>query len=286
MPVLDIFFHLIYCCPILILRKGVTVKKFTTLVAISALIASPLALAQPQPMSPEQTKQVEQVVHSYLVKNPQVIVESLQTLQQQQVDQAKKAVQKTQENAPKFADALFHQGNDPVAGNANGKVTVVDFFDYQCPHCTHMTPILEAVIAANPNLRVVFKEFPIRGALSEFASKAALAANAQGKYFEFHKALMKQATDKTLTEDAILQVAKSVGLDMTKLKADMNSDAIKNQIKDTYKLAQSLQLMGTPAFFIAKSDITTSAKPTAIVFIPGQVDQTKLKDTIDKVSNS
>ncbi|MHB1948078.1 MAG: DsbA family protein [Gammaproteobacteria bacterium] len=262
-------------------------KKFTTMIAILALIASPLALAQPQPMSPEQTKQIEQVVHSYLVKNPQVIVESLQTLQQQQMDQAKKAVQKTQENAPKFADALFHQANDPVAGNVNGKVTVVDFFDYQCPHCTHMTPILEAVIAANPNLRVVFKEFPIRGALSEFASKAALAANAQGKYFEFHKALMKQAIDKSpLTEDAILQVAKSVGLDMTKLKADMNSDAVSKQIKDTYKLAQSLQLMGTPAFFIAKSDVTSNAKPTAIVFIPGQVDQAKLKDTIDKVSNS
>lgn len=259
-------------------------KKLTSLVVVSALVASPFACFA-QAMNPEQQKQVEQVVHSYLVKNPQVIVESLQTLQQQQMDQARKTMQKTQENAPKFVDALFHQTTDPVAGNANGKVTVVDFFDYQCPHCTHMTPVLEAAIAANPNLRVVFKEFPIRGAVSEFASKAALAAKNQGKYFEFHKALMKQATDQPLTEDSILKVAQSVGLDMTKLKADMKSDAVGKQIKDTYKLAQSLQLMGTPAFFVAKTDITSAAKPTAIVFIPGQVDQAQLKATIDKISN-
>src|SRR5689334_12549783 len=76
-------------------------------------------------------------------------------------------------------NALFHQNSDPVAGNPKGKVTVVEFFDYQCSHCMTMAPVIEAIIKNNPNVRVVFKDFPIRGPVSEFAAKAALAANKQ-----------------------------------------------------------------------------------------------------------
>ena len=262
-------------------------KIFTSILVGSTLAAAPMAYsadAPVPPMNPQQQKQVEQVVRSYLVKNPQVIVDSLQTLQQQQMDQAQKTIQKTQASAPNFASDLFHQATDPVEGNANGTVTVVDFFDYQCPHCTHMTPVLEALIKSNPNLRVVFKEFPIRGPLSEFASKAALAAKNQGKYLDLHKAIMKLAIDQKLSENAIVAAAQSLGLDVNKLKADMKTDAIGQVIKNNYKLAQSLQLMGTPAFFVAKSTVINGAKPTEIVFIPGQVDQPQLKATIDKVN--
>lgn len=260
-------------------------KILTSIVMSAALAVAPLAYsADAATMSPDQQKQVETVVHNYLVQHPEVLVESLQVLQQKQMEQQRKTMQKTQENAPKFADSLFHNASDPIAGNTTGKITVVDFFDYQCPHCTRMTPILEALVKANPDVRVVFKEFPIRGPISEFASKAALAASKQGKYFEFHKALMQQATSAPLTEDAILKVAKSVGLNMDQLKADMKSDAIAQQIKTNYKLGQDLQLIGTPAFFIAKSDVTKDSKPTAIVFIPGQVDKDQLQAVITKVT--
>lgn len=267
-------------------------KRLLASVMVSTVIASPMvAFAATTTtttgtitMSQDQQKQVEMVVHNYLVKNPEVLVEALQTLQQKQMDQQRKTMMQTQDNAPKFVDGLFHASADPVAGNSNGKITVVDFFDYQCPHCVKMTPVLEGIIKANPNVRVVFKEFPIRGPISEFASRVALAAKNQGKYFEFHKALMKlSSTTPTLTEDSVLQVAKSVGLNMDQLKADMKADAVNQQIKDNYKLAQGLQLIGTPAFFIAKSDVTKDAKPTAIVFIPGQVDQAQLQTVIEKI---
>lgn len=263
------------------IKKTLLASVAMTAVASSALVYASDSVPN---VSATQQKQIEQVVHNYLLKNPEVIVESIQVLQQKQMDQTRQTIQKTQQSAPKSADLLFHQAADPVAGNANGKITLVEFFDYQCPHCVKMTPIVDDLIKANPDLRVVFKEFPIRGPASDFAAKAALAAKNQGKYFEFHKALMQDVQQEPLTEDSVLKVAKLVGLSMDQLKADMKSDAIAQQIKNDYKLAQDLQLIGTPAFFIAKSDVKTTSAPTAIAFIPGQVDQEQLKAIIEKIS--
>ncbi len=231
-------------------------------------------------MSGAQKKEVENVVHEYLVKNPTVVVQALQTYQQQQMDQARKTMEKTQQFAPKFAQDLFHEAQDPAIGNPKGKVIVVEFFDYQCPHCTEMAPVVDAIVKANPDVRIVFKEFPIRGPASEVASKAALAANMQGKYFELHKALMDAR--RVLTENDILKIAEGVGLNINKLKADMKSDAVAKQLKANYKLAQGLQLIGTPAIFVAKSDVTSSSPVTAVTFIPGQVDVEQLTAVIKK----
>lgn len=259
--------------------------KLTRMVA--SLAAAGLMMvnltAQAADMSAAQKKQVQDVVRDYLVQNPDVIIQALQSYQQKQMDEAKKTIQKTQDTSPQFADALFHQASDPVAGNPNGKITVVEFFDYQCPHCVDMTPVVEGLIKSNPDVKVVFKEFPIRGPISEVATKAALAAKEQGKYFEFHKALMN-SKQEPLTEDAIYQAAKSVGIDVDKLKAAMKSGNVDQQIKANYKLAQQLGLLGTPALFIAKSDVSKTSPATAIVFIPGQADSAQMNQAIDKVS--
>lgn len=258
-------------------------KPFLMNIITIAALGMTAAIAAPA-MDPAQQKQVETVVREYLVKNPEVIVESLQTLQQKQMQQAHKTMEKTQTNAPKYADALFHRATDPMAGNANGKVTVVEFFDYQCPHCVDMTPVIEGLIKSNPDVRIVFKEFPIRGPMSELASRAALAANLQGKYLEFHKGLMQsQAKQEAISESSLLKIAQAAGLNTDKLKADMKGEAVSQQIKATVKLATDLQLMGTPALFIAKSTITNNASPTEVVFIPGQVGQDQLQEVIAKV---
>lgn len=244
-------------------------------------VASIMAFSSVSAFADMSKTQVEGIVHDYLIKNPDVVVQALQTFQQQQMSQARKTMEKTQEFAPKYAKDLFH-AKDPMAGNPNGKITVVEFFDYQCPHCVEMTPVIEAVIKSNPDVRIVFKEFPIRGPASEIASRAALAAQMQGKYFELHKALM--AANRTLNEADIMAIAKSVGLNIDKLKADMNGDVVNQELKTNTKLAQDLQLIGTPAFFIAKSDVTSSAPASAVVFIPGQIDQAQLETMIKKVS--
>ena len=257
--------------------------KFTRIFA-AITVASSLAFSvsahaddQSAAFTDAQKTQIQSVVHDYLIKNPEVIADAVQGLQQKQMDQMRA---KGQEAALKNAAVLFKQSNDPVLGNPDGKVTLVEFFDYQCPHCVEMDPDLMAVIKANPNLRVVMKEFPIRGPLSLYTSKAALAAAKQGKYLEFHEAVMKSA--QALSQDKIMDIAKSLGLDVKKLKADMDSATTDAQIKATYKLAQELQLYGTPAIFIVKAETPKDAK--AIEFIPGQVDQKYLQGSIDKVS--
>ncbi|HEX2549217.1 MAG TPA: DsbA family protein, partial [Gammaproteobacteria bacterium] len=171
----------------------------------------------------------------------------------------------------------------PVAGNPNGTITLVEFSDYQCPHCVDMAPVVENVIKKNPNLRVVLKEFPIRGPLSETIAKAALAAQKQGKYYEFHNALMSKK--EPFSEDRIYDTAKSVGLDVNKLKADMKDNSVAQQIKNNYQLAQDLQLMFTPVFFIAKTNINSSAGPNAVVFIPGGVTEDQLNEAITKIGS-
>jgi protein-disulfide isomerase len=234
------------------------------------------AAPQSTDISPAEKTKIESIIHDYIAQNPEVLVQSLQTFQQRQYDQAQQTVKQTQQTAPTFAKALFHQANDPVAGNPNGNVTLVEFFDYQCPHCVDMAPVIESLIKTNPQLKIVFKEFPIRGPISEFAARAALAANVQGKYYVLNHALLTY--NKPLTQEIILDVAKNSGLNVEKLKKDMDDASVSNQLKGTLKLAQDLKLFGTPAIFISN----TTGASKSIDYIPGQLDQKQLQTLIDK----
>lgn len=254
--------------------------------ALASLLASSAAVsaqATNNTLTSAQKKQTENVVHDYIIQNPEVLVQSLQGYQQKQLTEQTQKFKMIQQNSPKFASQLFHQTTDPVAGNPNGTITLVEFFDYQCPHCIDMTATVEDAIKANPNLRVVFKEFPIRGPMSELAARAALAAQKQGGYFPLHLALMSSKTEP-LTETTIYDLAKKAGLNVDQLKIDMKSKPVDQQIKTNYQLAKDLEIMFTPVLFIAKSNVTTSTKPEAIVFIPGQVSSAQLSDVLKKIN--
>lgn len=175
-------------------------------------------------------------------------------------------------------NAIFHGKGDPIAGNASGKITVVEFFDYQCGYCVMMAPAISGIIKSNPDLRVVYKELPIRGPMSVYAARAALAANKQGKYIPFHHALMN--ANEALTEKKIMELATSAGLNISKLKKDMNDKNVINTLNATMKLADELKLTGTPAIFIGKTNATNSEE---IAFIPGAMDQSELQSAIDKI---
>ena len=177
------------------------------------------------------------------------------------------------------ADALLHAANNPVAGNPYGTLSIVEFFDYQCHHCVEMDPRIISLINSNSDLRVVYKEFPIRGEVSEFAAKAALAANIQGKYLPFHEALMKAS--ESLSQEKILQLAAKVGLDVNKLKADMSSETVVSQIAQNYQLAQSMGINGTPAFFVSKTMHPSDATSEVIL---GQVDTGYMQNLLNKFS--
>lgn len=250
--------------------------KSVIAVAILSLTSASFAATKTTTVSPAEREKIEVVVHEYLLRKPEVLMEAIQILQQKQSQQAQQAMKQTQEAAGSFANALFRQANDPIVGNPNGKVTVVEFFDYQCPHCVDMAPVMTALAQANPNVRVIYKEFPIRGPISEFAARAALAANKQGKYTEFSHALLKSSA--SLTTDSVMKIAQAAGLNVEQLKKDMEDNSVKNQLKANIKLAQDLKLFGTPAIFIGKTDANGK---DMIKYIPGQVDQAQLQSIVD-----
>ncbi len=241
--------------------------------------ASNMMLAAGSAFSSDQQKQIETIVNTYLQNNPQVIIGAIQKFQQNQMQEAENTIKNTQKDAPQFVQALFHNAKDPIAGNPKGVVTIVEFFDYQCSHCVSMTPVLSETVKTSPNVRVVFKEFPIRGPVSDFAARAALAANMQGKYVAFHDALMK--AKQPLTEDIVLSTAKDVGLNIDTLKKDMSSPAVQDQIAANKKLATELKLLGTPAFFIGKTDASAAS---SINYIPGEIQMPQLIELIKKNS--
>jgi protein-disulfide isomerase len=210
-------------------------------------------------------QQVEKIVHDYLLREPEVIYQALQELQKRQ--QAAKADRQKAAVAANHAQ-LFQQANDPVGGNPDGDVTVVEFFDYQCHYCRQVMPSLRAQLQEDKKLRVVFKDFPILGDKSVTAARAALAARKQGRYVPFHFALMG-ASDLSL--NGIMAVAKSVDIDTKRLAADMNAPEIEAQIKANYALARRLGIEGTPAFVIGDQ------------LIPGALDKTRLAELIQEV---
>lgn len=195
--------------------------------------------------------------------SPKQMEATLQAFQEKQdaaqQENAKKAVLANSKN-------LFSDAESPVSGNLQGTITVVEFFDYQCPHCRNMLPVIDKLTAENKQVRVVYKEFPILGEASVYAAQAALAAKKQGKYLEMHDALL--SVKKRLTEEEILDIAKKVGLNLDQLKQDMADPSIMDAINNNYELAQKLGLQATPAFIIANLK-TLNSKTPKVSFVPG-----------------
>lgn len=240
-------------------------------------MASPAVMAATT-MTAEQKKDYEQVIHDYLVQNPEVLLEASQALQaKQQQTMQKDAQSAIAQNAAQLLDEKL-----AVAGNPKGSVTVVEFFDYQCIHCKKMEPVIAEIIKKNPNVRVVFKEFPIFGKTSEIASKAALAAAMQGKYMIMQDALLK--IEKHLDEKIVLDTAKSVGLNVDKLKTDMESKQVKDELDANHKLAEKMHLMGTPAFVVLETPEGSLKAGTEPAFIPGGATVEALQALVNKAS--
>lgn len=143
---------------------------------------------------------------------------------------------------------IYEDPNAPVIGNPQGDVTLVMFFDYRCPYCKKVSDVVEQLARTDPSVRVVYKEFPILGRASLVAARVALAAERQGKYIEFHRAMMK--TRGRITDDNIMSVARDVGLDMARLKQDLADPEIDKMIERNKELAAALHIHGTPAYVV------------------------------------
>jgi protein-disulfide isomerase len=204
------------------------------LLLASLSAAGPLAAAEPTPADVD-----------YLNAHPEVIIDAIQKYQDKQ---AAAQAAKARASIAELQGDLLKDPASPVGGNPDGDVTIVEFFDYRCPYCKAVAPDLAKALAADGRVRLIYKEFPILGPASVTASKAALAARAQDKYIPFHEKLI--AYKGNLDDAKILELAADVGLDVTRLKADMETADVKDAINRNYKLAEKLDIQGTPAFVI------------------------------------
>jgi len=225
-----------------------------------------------QMSTPADRQAIEQIIHDYLIAHPEVVMEALRA-----GDARAKAQEEaeTRDQIVKHQDDLLRDAKSPVGGNPAGDVTIVEFFDYRCPYCKQVEPALETLLKEDPRIRVVYKEFPILGPMSLVASQVSLAALKQSsqKYARLHAALM--TTKGEFTQESILKTAESVGLDVAKIKAEMNGRDIEALIKRNYDLADTLKITGTPAFIIGNAmspgavDLATFRKMVADARKPG-----------------
>jgi protein-disulfide isomerase len=151
------------------------------------------------------------------------------------------------------AKDIYRSADAAVAGDPKGDITVVEFFDYNCGYCKRGMPEVQKLIQADPRVRIVFKELPILSKGSEETARVALAARMQGKYWEFHQAML--ASKGVANEATAMKTAEGMGLDMEKLKADYKSDAVKAELEQSKALAKKMGINGTPHFLVGDKSI-------------------------------
>lgn len=211
------------------------------------LLALVLALGIPLPSTADglDEARVRELVLETILDNPEIIMEAVAILEQRQ------AAAQAGSQADALADQrvlLEQDPNAPVLGNPAGDVTVVEFFDYNCPYCRRAMTQVQGLLEADVDVRLVYREWPILGDGSVFAAKAALAARKQGKYEAFHWAMM--AMKDRAEETSVLRIAEEVGLDIEQLRRDMEAPEVEEHIATSMRLTQALGFNGTPSFVI------------------------------------
>jgi protein-disulfide isomerase len=225
-----------------------------TVTAVSILSLAACAQAGPGDMS---EAEVQEIVRTYLLENPEIIREALVQLEKK--DSAAEE-QETVDAIAELSDQIMRDPRDYSIGPSDAKVQLVEFFDYNCGFCKRSTDWMEETIAQYPDdVRVVFKELPVltgREGTSHMAARAALAAARQGKYSRMHFALM---AERSINEARVLEIAGNLGMNVEQLERDMVDPAIARQIQDNLAIGDRIPaLTGTP-FFILNGEYVSGA---------------------------
>ena len=224
----------------------------TALLAACGLVGSAAVSAQAppanldaNPFSDQQTLAIERLIRDYIVKHPEVLLEAQAVLETQaetrRVDVIRKVLADNKQ-------AIYHDPQLPFIGNPKGDVIVVEFFDYNCPYCRRAATEIAKLVASDPNVKVVFQEFPNLGPDSDAVSHIAVAASRQGKYYTLHRALLD--IKGPTSEARALDIAGKIGIDVPRLKKDAALPEVKNIVAKGRAIAAKLSLEGTPMFLI------------------------------------
>ncbi len=242
--------------------KDIEMRFIRHAVMATSLAILPLASAAQEPSD----ERIKELALQAIRENPQIIIEAIQSLE---ADQAAAQSQAQSDVLTNQRDLLERDPNAPVLGNPDGDVTVVEFFDYNCPYCRRAMAEVEGLVEDDENVRLVYREWPILGEGSVFAARAALASREQGKYEEFHLALM--GMQGRAEEASVMRIAEEIGLDVEKLRADMAAPEVDEHIATSRRLTQALGFNGTPSFVIGDN------------LVPGFVEQEQLGALVEQV---
>lgn len=228
------------------MKKNIWFSKIA-LIALSIMVFSGLNVSKSHAedlFSAEQKEELNKIIKNYLMENPKTIIEAMELHRfQQKAEEEKKAKEKIADYSE-----YFTREDAPSLGSADAKITVVEFFDFNCGYCKKALPDIQKIAKENDDVRFVFQEMPILGPTSKTSSNWALAAHKQGKYFEFHAALMKHRGQKD--EASLSKISKEIGLDVGKMKSDAADTQTALDIKKSMDAAKAIGINGTPAFIV------------------------------------
>lgn len=234
-------------------------KRFLALALLAFAWAAPVQAQAPS------REAIEEVVRELIRREPEIVLDALEAMEKRreaaQAQQARRALAERRRELENDPDA-------PAVGNPRGPVVVVEFFDYRCPYCKRMHEPVRQMLAADRDVRVVRRDLPILGPASVIASRAALASRAQGapRYEAFHDALMTSRGN--LDEGGVFRIARETGLDVERLRRDMEDPRVAALLRRNADLAQALGLTGTPGYAIGEA------------LVPGAVDLATLRSLV------
>jgi len=215
------------------------------------------------PFTPEQRAEIVEILRHALQTDPSILRDAVTAMraddEQQRQASARSALVAEQ-------TALFHDPADQIGGNPKGDVTVVVFYDPRCPYCRRLNPTIAALLKADPEVRLVYKDMPILGPASVLESHALVAAQKQGGYLPLMEALM--AAPPEATTEMVKAQAEKLGLDWGRMQADMAATGVSQRLDGNIALARRLGIEGTPAMVIGGR------------LIPGAVDLAELKEAV------
>ena len=225
------------------LKKNISLTVF---LLVFVLLSLPLLAQEKRNVgfSESETAIIKRLALDALLENPEILREASRILQareeQQRNDNASNLIRE-------YSSELTDTKDTVVIGNPDGDITIVEFFDYNCPYCKTAAKDLQDLISTDENIKFIPREWPILNNNSVIAAKAALASIAQGKYKEFHWRLMKEGS---LSDKKIFEIAKSLQIDIPSLKKNMESEFVINHIAKSTALARRIGFSGTPLFII------------------------------------
>ncbi|MBQ8750738.1 MAG: DsbA family protein [Alphaproteobacteria bacterium] len=191
-------------------------------------------------------------IESYLKENPSIIRESLEIAARKEREEAEKRIA---ENYLKNLDELHNIENSPYVGPKDAKITIVEFFDFNCGYCKRLAPALKEVIANNKDVRFIFKPVAFLAPTSQTAAKALLVAAESGKHYELYEALLTH--NGQITDSVIDEKIKAVGLDLDATKKLMNSEKVNKNFEEIISLSQNVEVQGVPTLIINGKPLRT-----------------------------